>query len=147
MYENRKPYWRRRRIMLNLSMVLWFGCLVYLGQNVILFHRFRGITTADFAPSVNQNMVSAVRAMKEYQREHGVFPDSLFDLYGKDPTREQKMYGGGIHQNQYYHATEFGFIRYDFSPGDEGWYVDGPFARGRIPVPPVTLSPPPATHP
>jgi hypothetical protein len=37
------------------------------------------------------------------------------------------------------------FIQYDFNPATEGWTVSGAFTRGRIPLPPVTVSP--ATRP
>ena len=36
-------------------------------------------------------------------------------------------------------------IVYDFTSGNEGWYVHGVFVNGRIPLPPVTL--PPSTQP
>jgi hypothetical protein len=132
-----EPNWRRRRLLLTLSLVLWFVCLVYFGAHVILFHKLMPLTAADFAANVQPQMVAVVREIKEYQRLNGAMPDSLYDLYGKNPTQDQIWFGRGVHSNGYYHDVEFGFITYDFSPGQEGWYVSGPFAGGRIPVPPV----------
>lgn len=131
--------WRRRRRILRFGLVVWFGCVVYFGRNIFLFHRLGPITAADFAADVQRNMVPVVRAMKEYERANGQLPSSCFDLYGNNPTQQQIRYSHGVGDGGYDCEAEYGVVNYDFSPDREGWYVRGPFANGRIPLPRVTI--------
>ncbi|HSV13145.1 MAG TPA: hypothetical protein VLI90_02725, partial [Tepidisphaeraceae bacterium] len=96
--------------------------------------------------------VPAVRAVKIYQRNHGQMPASV-DALGP-PFSSHHTDGPGIHMIDAlrpYTYVAFGSyqhtISYDFTPGEEGWTVYGPYANGPVPVPPVVLEPVPATRP
>ena len=132
-------------------MWAWFGAVAfYLGPNFILFRKLTWITPADFVPVVTRYCVPAVRAAKEYRRDHGGWPDSKSDLtpYGL----KEGGYWGDLSSDEYsflcwglYNHT----ITYNLAGPDEHWEVRGNLTCGRIPAPPVVISPGsrPATQP
>ena len=141
--------WRLRRWIFNIALCLWFFALYFFGPNVILFGRLNGLTTADFVPMVKQNLAKIVRDMKEYESLNGTRPWSADDLYGNPPSGIRNEYAvEGINAGEFELRDRFGIIKYNFTPGSEGWEVRGPFVAGRIPVPPVALdTPTPTSHP
>jgi hypothetical protein len=138
--------WRYRRILFRISLfVLLSPFTFYFVPNLIKFGKLTHLTPADFIPTVQQFGVPAVRAIKEYQRDTGKFPDEIQDLVPKYlPSGLSR--GGDIENGQFIMWGEFEHaITYDFTPGIEGWTVTGAFTKGRIPLPPVTIGP--ATQP
>ena len=94
---------------------------------------------------VQNHLEPIVRAMKQYEAVNGVRPNSSVDLYGPNMRGSQGWYASGVHGGEFEFRDTLGFIRYDFTPEHEGWSVGGPFTKGRIPLPPVTLKAPAAT--
>src|SRR6185369_18057143 len=74
---------RRRglRILLNVTLVAWFGAMAFwFGPNFILFHKLSRLSPADFAPVVEKYCVPAVRAIKVYQQKNGRMPKDVDEL-------------------------------------------------------------------
>jgi hypothetical protein len=134
--------WRRWRILFRIGLFLILGpVIIHFGTNYIMFGKSSRLAPADFASTVLTNDVSTVRAMKEYQRDTGHLPNQVDDLVPKylaaRPSGMQDIQSG-----RFLNFANFNhMITYDFTPGNEGWSVTGPFANGRIPLPPVTLPP------
>jgi hypothetical protein len=138
--------WRYRRLFFRIGLfVLFTPFIFYFGPNLINFGKLTGLAPADFVPEVQRYAVPEVRAIKEYQRDTGHFPSSMSDL---EPKYHRELFGRGDIDNsgKYYCFGKYGqLITYDFTPGSEGWSVEGSLTSGRIPLPPVTIGP--ATQP
>ena len=80
-----------------------------------------------------------VRAIKEYQRDHGALPadmDALVPAYlPRNHFQSQRLYGEEYRMFAKYNHM----ISYSFAPGREGWQIHGPFANGPVPVSPVVI--------
>jgi hypothetical protein len=142
--------WRNRRILLRLGIfvALFAPIALYFGPNLIMFGTLTRVTPVDFASLVQPLSISIVRAMKEYQRDTHQLPVQLTDLVPKylptAPNGTQSIFEGYFMQQD--DKDQYGQdITYDFTPGSEGWMVDGAFLGGRIPLPPVAIGP--ATRP
>jgi hypothetical protein len=138
--------WRNRRILLRLGIfvVVFAPVALYFGPNLIMFGTLRRVSPADFATLVQPLSVSIVWAMKEYQRDTGQLPPQMTDLVPKylqtAHTPSQSIIDGRFTQSD--DMRQYGqVITYDFTPGSEGWKVDGTFLSGPIPLPPVTIGP------
>ncbi len=139
--------------------VLFTAIAFYVGPNVILFGKLTGLTPADFAVSVERVDVPIVRAMKQYERDHGRRPDraeALAPKYLPEDVAERWRYAVtrgefravALHNHRVFYrfrarpdaggdsTQPYEDLLYARYP-DEGWYVTGPFAEGRIPLPPV----------
>ena len=131
--------WRHRRIVYRCAVFAVFFILVgfYIGPKLYLFGKLTGITTADFVPFVQRSCVPTVRALKEFERDHGHLPDTLQEL----PSADLPLVPGGqILNGQFWCVGEYNHvITYDFTPDSEGWCVTGAFVNGRIPLPPVKI--------
>jgi len=148
--EELQTKWLFWRLLYYAGAGLLFFVIVYFGARYCVFGSFRGLTPADFVAEVQSECVPVVRAMKEYQLDYGRFPAGDIRLTPKYLRQETSscVYGyfGGdpffVHycDNWPSRGTE---IKYDFTPSDEGWIISGPLLHGRIPLPPVTLSPQP----
>jgi hypothetical protein len=118
------------------------------GPNLINFGKLTRLSVWDFVPIVQQQCVPIVKAAKEYQRDHGHLPNSRDDLI--PAYLPNANFPGSIDQTQLWYFTMWNHaITYSFATGNEGWSVSGPFVRGAIPLPPVTIGParPPASQP
>ena len=143
--------WRHRRIWFRIGLfVLLAPVTFYFGPNYFTFNRLTRPTPADFVGEAQQ-CVPIIIAAKQYQRDTGNFPQAIDDLQPKYlPTLPKKFCylknGEFFELVGYYSDVEA--IAYDFTPGNEHWEVAGPFAPGRIPLPPVTIGPvpPPSTQ-
>ena len=117
---------------------------LWIGPNFLNFGRISGVSGQDFVPDVQQRCVPVVRAMKEYLRDHGQLPNAKKDLvpdYLPDESHVDvpaaDVWGGALkHWGRWNHH-----VTYDFTPGQEGFYVSGPFMNGRLPMPPVKIEP------
>jgi hypothetical protein len=118
----------------------------YFGPNLYNFGKLTWPTPGDFACTVETACVPTVRAIKQYEADTGHLPETLDDLVPKylptKPPGQQFAYGHFMSLEKMDHM-----VTYELAPGDETWRVSGPFARGKIPVPAVTLGPtrPPVT--
>jgi hypothetical protein len=143
--------WRRVRVAYLAGLVAWFGAVaLYFGPNYLLFHKLTRITPADFVPRVERECVPVVRAMKEFRRDNGRMPASAEELVPRYLPLANGQTGGSIFNGKFEWWAQYNHhVRYDFNGASEGWTVDGPFTSGRIPLPPVTISPAirPATNP
>jgi hypothetical protein len=102
----------------------------------------------DFVPIVQRDCVPIVRAMKEYQRDHGSYPDDVAQLVPQylpgNPEHPgfHPMIGKG-----YFGVLSLNsqLIEYDCGSEEEAWRIIGGYVSGRMPLPPVTLDPPAST--
>lgn len=146
--------WRRRRMVYYAGLGAFFAAVaLYVGPNLMLFGKPTWITPADFVPVVEEQCVPIVRAMKEYQRDHGRLPERGEDLFPDyhtpdDPSRQ--VVKASVWKGQFNYWSAYNHtITYDFDPPSEGWSVSGAYTQGRIPVPPVKIhgTRSPATRP
>lgn len=133
--------WRYRRQWYRAGLFA-VGAVIalYFGPNLLMFGKLTRLAPADFVTTVEKSSAPVVLAMKRYERDHGHRPQQMTDLIPKylpGPTGTQFVLNGEFTQL----ADDNEMISYDFEPSSEGWYVSGPFAKGRIPLPPVTLAP------
>lgn len=141
--------WRVYRLTYHAVLAtLFIAIAFYFGPNVFLFGKLTWIAPSDFVPDVEKICTPIVSAMKAYRRDHGHLPDRWEDIapdYIKTPRSLAIIDDGKFHWYAGYNHT----IEYDFSPGAEGWFIDGPYTRGRIPAPPAPVGPTtsPATRP
>lgn len=141
---NRSQYnrrWRTWRFVYYGGLGCFFAAIAfYFGPNVIMFRKLTWITPADFAKHVDQESIETVRAIKAYRNDHGTVPERIRDL---EPAYLAKApWGADMYDGELSVHTEFGHrLIYRFGPADEGWWVAGPFVRGRIPLPPVDAAP------
>ena len=141
--------WRRRRVAYNAGRAAFFAAVaLYVGPNLLLFGKPTGLTPADFVPTVEEQCVPIVRAMKEFRRDHGRLPDGGAELmpdYHPPEDPGLQYVSASVHQGKFNRWTTMynHTITYDFEPATEGWYVTGAFTHGRIPLPPVTIDPRP----
>jgi hypothetical protein len=109
-----------------------------------MFGKPTRLTPADFVPDAQSQSLPTVRAIKQYQKDTGQWPDDLRKLVPKyiaSVPWGQDIQGAEftqwiVQRSKYNHR-----IIYDFTPGSEGWSVEGHFANGPIPLPKVTLGP------
>jgi hypothetical protein len=138
--------WRYRRILFRIALFVALAPVTfYFGPNMFMFGKLTRLSPADFTQHVQRFGVPTVRAIKEYQRDTGHFPNQIHDLQPKY-LGSVPPWGADIENGQFilWGNLEH-MITYDFTPGAEGWKVNGPFANGPIPLPPVTIGP--ATQP
>lgn len=139
-----RKWWARRqgyRVMLLavFVMIAW-----YVGPNEINFRKPTPLNAADFVPVVESQCVPVVRAMKQYQRDHGKLPGDTDDLVPKYlSAAEEKQFRGEVENGRFVYFGQWNhLIEYSFAPGNEHWSVHGPVVNGVIPTPPVTLMAP-----
>jgi hypothetical protein len=143
------------RYLYYTALVVFFTPIaLYFGPNLINFHKFTGLSPADFVPEVQSRGVPVVQAIKRYQRDRGEFPEYLQllvpdylpdspDLYpdNNDSISYVAPQSGFPPRLQFFSTTAFPHIvRCEFDNINERWEVYGPFARGLIPLPPVTVT-------
>jgi hypothetical protein len=138
--------WRYRRTLFRIGLfVLLAPVTFYFGPNVFKFGKLTRLAPADFVTSVERFGVPSVRAIKEYQRDTGHFPNQMQDLVPKY-LPSIPGFGGDIENGQFVMWGNLEhMITYHFTAGAEGWTVSGAFANGTIPLSPVTIGP--ATQP
>ncbi len=138
--------WRYRRILYCAGLGFWFIAIAfYFGPNVINFGKLTRLSPDDFVGIVQRDCVPTVRAMKEYQRDHGKLPTQNEDLAPRYLPEAPKGFIS-MERGHFQCLTMWNhFVIYDFTPGAEGWSVRGPFANGQIRAPLVT--PESATYP
>jgi len=128
-----------------LALGLLFWVIAFeLGVNYFRFGKLARQTPADYVADVRQYCLPVVRAMKEFQRDHGRLPNDMDELIpGYLPDQSDKAVQlFGARQGQFERPVAIHHrIQYDFTPGNEGWIVVGPDTNGRIPLPPVTIAP------
>jgi len=133
--------WRRRRLIYYSALVAWGAAVsLYFGPNVIMFGKLTWLTPEDFITFVQRRGAPAVRAVKEFHRDHGYYPDNprkLVPDYAADAPHLLSIGPDGIDCLAPYNHT----VTYRLTPGAEGWSVSGVYASGPIPYPPVTISP------
>jgi hypothetical protein len=118
----------------------------------MLFHRLRWPVPADYLSDVTPKSIRFVQAIKEYQRDHGQLPSQMEDLmpayipldgFGQNfegvysNGQYEELIEGSLHET----PQDMRRIFYDFSPGNEGWRVEGAYVSGRMPLPLVTIPP------
>jgi hypothetical protein len=135
--------WKIGRGLFRTSLAFIFVPVAFFfGPHVILFGKLTTPTPADFAGCVTPDCVRIVRAMKQYQLDHCVLPDrpeQLIPKYlGSEFPDQMHLYASG---GFYTLSNDNDLITYDFTPASEGWYVNGEFVHGRIPVGAVSLNP------
>ncbi len=138
--------WRYGRLLFRVALVALGAEFAFdLGPNWFTFGQLTRPTPAYFVEIAETQGVPVVRAMKEYQRDTGRLPNGLGDLEPKylPPDTWFRGFVGGAHFALLTTANHW--VIYDFTPGAEGWRVEGPIANGPIPLPPVTIGP--ATRP
>ena len=141
--------WKQRRIAYYVVLaVLFCAVAFYLGPNRMLFGKWTWITPADFVKRAQRDGVPLVRAMKLYERDTGHLPNEIEQLI---PNYLPEKIPGVVNLGT---DAEFSIltmynhrITYDFNPKREGFYVNGVYTRGRIPLPPVQIDSAPTTHP
>jgi hypothetical protein len=141
-----KARWLCWRILYRLGLFGVLYSIVPAWTNYFTFGRFRSLEPSDFVPYVDRVCVPIIRSIKEYERDTGGIPDNDFlnylasqstnrseppDIQGWDRYHEKLQFRDW---NDYDH-----WITYDFRPGSEGWFVQGHFANGYIPVAPVEI--------
>lgn len=131
--------WQVWRACYYAALAGLFGLIaLYVGPNYILFGKPTWLTPADFVPEAERECVPVVRAVKEYQRDHGRLPESGRDLvpeYLPAVAHGFTVFNGEAWYNgRFNHA-----ITYRFTPGPEAWSVTGVFVNGPLPLPPVTI--------
>jgi hypothetical protein len=144
--------YRHRRIWFRIGLfVLLAPINFYFGLTYFTFHRLTRPTSADFVGEAQQ-CIPVVIAAKQYQRDTANLPQTIYDLQPKYlaalPQKWCYFKNGEFFELVGYYS-DLQAIAYDFTPGNEHWEVAGPFAPGRIPLPPVAIAPvlPPSTQP
>lgn len=135
--ELRRWWWRRltyRAILFGLFALTAF----YFGPNLIEFGKLTRPTAADFVPEVERGGVPLVKAVKLYRLDHGRFPKDESDLI---PDYLPAQIGGfmaldGIVIGFVGHSER---VEYRCYPGEEGWWLSGPWLNGRLPLGLVTV--------
>jgi len=141
--------WRYWRIVYRIGLGGLFVIIAWcLGPNWINFGQFSKPTMNDLVRIVQRDCVPVVRAMKEYHRDVGRWPDRIEDLTPKYLTDRPRP-AISVHDGQFMFFSKGERIFYEFTGSGEDWFVEGGFLNGPIPVPPVTISPStrPATQP
>ena len=141
--------WKQRRSAYYLALgVLFCAVAFYFGPNRMMFGKWTWITPADFTERAQRDGVPLIRAIKRYERDTGHRPTEIEQLVPKYlPDKIPGVVILGMDTDfsiltMYNHR-----ITYDFDPKREGFYVNGVYTRGRIPLPPVQIESPPTTHP
>jgi hypothetical protein len=140
--EQRK--WWYRRVYYRGALSVYFAAMAfYFGPNWIEFGKLTRPSMADFVPAVEQWGVPLVKAVKQYKLQHGRIPKDDTELVpayldsDSDQTSGFRTFQGEVIGYVGYDET----VRYDFSPGTEGWFIEGPYVTGKLPLPPVTIDP------
>lgn len=144
MDDRERVRWRWRRWMYRAGLAVWFSALAfYFGPHLIMFGKLTGLTPADFVAEIQKFGVPEVTAIKEYQRDHGHLPDDLSELEPDSLPKKRAFYFHSVvRDGQYeYYGTYHQRITYNLDGSDEHWEVNGSLAHGRLPLPPVVISP------
>ena len=115
----------------------------YFGPNLILFGKLTRPSPADFiAVTRRPGNIASVKAIMQFEADHGRWPSDERDLVPRY-LPDINMLEGRVLPGEYVSFVRpFGHeITYRFTLGSEGWWVRGPTANGRIPVPPVMIGP------
>jgi hypothetical protein len=133
--------WWLRRVFYYLVVVAAFIIMAFsVIPNEMNFGMLHKPIPADFVPLVETECAPIVKAMKEFQRDHGRMPTDEREL-APDYLPDVK-FPGSARQGTFEYYTKWNhMISYNFTPGGEGWSIIGPFANGTIPAPLVTISP------
>jgi hypothetical protein len=136
-----RKWWVRRACYYIGVFVMFLIGAFYVGPNELLLGKimYPYQSLADYVPEVEKECVPVVRAVKEYQRDHGRLPADLSDV----GPRQWPFAGsyGYMLGDQFILLKGDHRIYYDFTPGSEGWRVFlGPI-EGPIPAPIVTVGP------
>ena len=134
--------WRYKRVAYHTGLIALFASVAfYFGRNRIRFGQFTRLSPSDFAPFALRFGNPIVRGIKRYQQDTGHLPPD-----GRLESLEPKYIARGTSRNAFMEGRQirmFGghgeWVRYDLTPGQEGWSVEGPFARGSISIPAVRL--------
>lgn len=138
--------WWCRHLLYCLGLGALFSAIAfYFGPNVILFRKLTRLEPADFIDEARQSGVPLVRAVKEFGRDHGHLPNDVEELTPDyldcdiDLLRRHPSFDS--YSVRFYSFERSGGheLEYDLRPASEGWEVYGPFARGPIPLPIVTI--------
>jgi hypothetical protein len=144
--------WWLGRLAFYFALISLFAIIAfYGGPNEINFGSPFGLRAASFDLFVARRCVPVVRAMKEFQRDHGNLPSDVGDLVPLYLTpAERDGFQGNVWKGQFYAFAGWNHvIEYNFGPGREEWRIRGPVINGVLPIPPVNISPAtvPSTQP
>src|SRR3954466_1710838 len=108
--------WLYRQFAWYLVLALiFFAIPFYFANNYFFFGKLSRLTAADFVDEVRERCVPVVRAMKEFERDHGRLPNEMKELIPDClPDQSHKMvqlYGAFQGQFQHY-ANLHHTIRY-----------------------------------
>jgi len=137
--------WRTIRFLYRIGLYALIGPVaIYFFMNIVMFGKLTRLTPADFVPEAQIQCLPMVRAIKQYQKDTGQWPDGLQRLVPKYIA--SVPWGQDIEGTQFtqwiVERSKFNHvIIYEFTPAAEGWSVKGYFADGPIPLPKVTLGP------
>ena len=143
--------WRRRRILFRLVVVLTLAPpILYFGSNYIVFGRLTHPGPDDFIPQIEAVDIPIVRAIKEYYRDHGQYPEEIKDLipayyHGPEPFSCEIEQGPAYTYYIHYFENWETDIIYPLEPAHGAWSAQGMLVSGPISLPPVTIAP--ATNP
>ena len=142
-YRDLQKWWLARIGYYLAMMALFVIIAFYAGPNEINFGSPFGLRASAFVPYVMRDCVPVVRAMKEYQRDHGSFPGDIDDLVPQYLSAGAKnRFLGNVYKGQFSAFAEWNhLIEYKFGPGKEEWRIRGPLINGVLPVPAVTSGP------
>lgn len=137
-------HWLEVRVLYRAGLVgLWAAIAFYFGPHWILFRKWTALTAADLVPDLEMDCVPLVRAVLEYQRDHGSLPPdekALVPAY----MAEVPEFGAQYQGEECMYFDHYGdWIKVRFLGGPPEWEARGPFVKGVIPMPPIVL--PPAT--
>jgi hypothetical protein len=135
-------HWWGRRVLYYIAVFILFLIIAfYVGPNEIMFGKvmYPYHSLADYVPEVQKECVPIVRAMKEFERDHGQLPMLVSDLVPQYLSSVD--FNAPTMGNMFYYVKGDHLICYDFTPATEGWTVSqGPLV-GAIPAPLVGIGP------
>lgn len=138
--------WRFLRGLLRVGIYLLFvPVAVYFLPNLLTFGKLTRRTLSDFIPVVQSQDVPIVRAIKQYKRDTGHWPQTVKKLIPKYITvSTRQQWNVNIipdWQVVWFYNQLDESVQYNLDPLHEGWLVKGYFVNGPLPVPLVNLSP------
>ena len=163
--EADEKFWRRMRLIYDRSRWIIGGIFaVYFLPNLMLFGQWTRISPADYVSVVQSDFVPIIKAIKEYQRDHGKVPEKLGDLVPNYVTKLPPDWQAVDITPQYVIFFDVLLreecVEYLFSPPangkldvrqglntpyqipapTEGWYMMSNYGSGQIPLPAVTIA-------
>jgi hypothetical protein len=138
--------WLGFRIFFRIALAGLFWLIAFhIGPNEILFGRLTAPSMPYFVPIIERECVPVVRAVKEYERDHGAMPVKLDDLVprylSKVPNPTGHYFASGSDASYLVNLTGEN-VEWNLTSVGETWEIYGWFATGVPPIRPVLISPP-----